>query len=420
MLDPVCIAMPVNAWTSNLFDVNTLGNEAVEGQIASVDMGNANSNAIIEFKSVAPSILQQRPNYYKHAVLRNLSIPNQFARIVEYTFLGNNRAQVVTDNLQFQYNLGDFVAIVDPTDFTSPTADFLFVPDGATNEQAYANKIIYNETLNQSRPIGSYDAKTGMLLIGGTTAVGWLPSHNYSIRTAAPNYVLIAGGASTTSQVIIPAIPGDFNNWFIRVPRNRYNNTVVNPQGEARRIVSYNATTNTALVSPPFSASPATMKIELMQQGYDNANPFNWRGNMSQEIPTYKVALKRLILPNKVMSVGNGGRPSFANYFYVELSNVDIPSQQLYSIYSNNPHSSRAVFRATVKDVVRLQELDFIALEGDMVQTLRIRLESNIKIRIVIPSTGETFQTTLQDNMSPDAPNPFLQVNALFEFQQIN
>jgi hypothetical protein len=74
------------------------------------------------------------------------------------------------------------------------------------------------------------------------------------------------------------------------------------------------------------------------------------------------------------------------------------------------------MFRATVKDINNPDEQKFVALEGDnMTQTVRFRLDSNIKIKITLNSTGETFETTLVDNVPPAEPNHDLQINTLFE-----
>jgi len=51
-----------------------------------------------------------------------------------------------------------------------------------------------------------------------------------------------------------------------------------------------------------------------------------------------------------------------------------------------------------------------------MKQIIRFKLDSSIQMRIVIPGTGQTFQTVMTDTESPEAPNPAVQINALFEF----
>lgn len=419
--DPICVACPFTAWTGGYFDVNTLGNESVEGQILSSGLGNANSKNVIEFKQNPPSILQQRYNYYKHAIFRNFSQPDQFARILEYIYLGNGRGQVTLSDTNFQFNFGDFFLIVDPSDTNDPTAVYLFVPAGSNNRQDYLNKIIYNETLDESRIVSSYDSQTGILGVGGNPVFLWQRFDNYSIRNTIPNYIFISGGASTTDQVVITGVAAVnmdniYQSWFLRIPQVLYNNTVVSPQGEVRRIVSYDGTTQTATVFPPFTSGTAGLKFELMQFGYDNANPLTWRLNMTQEIPVYNIRLKRLVLPNQVLAVGNGGKTAFQNYFYVELSNIDPSSNNMLNIFSNNPYAMRAMFRASVKDVNNPEDQEFVALEGDgMRQTVRFRLDSNIRIKVTLGSTGETFQTTLPDNVPPAEPNHDLQINALFE-----
>jgi len=419
--DPICVACPVNEWTGGYFDANTLGNESVEGKILSTGLGNANSKNVIEFRQVAPSVLQQRYNYYKHAIFRNSSQSDQFARILEYIYLGNGRAQVTLSDENFQFTFGESFFIVDPSDTTDPTALYLFVPAGSDNRQDYLNKIIYNETLDEWRPVGAYDSQTGILSVGGDPAFAWQRFHNYSIRSTIPNYIFTSGGASTTDQVVLTgasAVNTDniYQSWFLRIPQTLYNNTVTAPEGEVRRIVAYDGATQTATVFPPFTAGTAGLDFELMQFGYENANPLTWRFNLRQEIPVFNIRLNRLVLPNRVLAIGNGGKTAFQNYFYVELSNVDPSSTNTLNIFSNNPYAVRAMFRATVKDINNPDEQKFVALEGDnMTQTVRFRLDSNIKIKITLNSTGETFETTLVDNVPPAEPNHDLQINTLFE-----
>jgi hypothetical protein len=70
-----------------------------------------------------------------------------------------------------------------------------------------------------------------------------------------------------------------------------------------------------------------------------------------------------------------------------------------------------------VKDIEHQGTSQFIALKGDdMKQIMKFRLDSSIRIRILIPSTGETFKTVISDTIAPALPNPAIQINALFEF----
>lgn len=410
MLDPVCIAAPEISWTGNFFDSNALGSTFIQGQIIDLGIGFANSSTEIILKALAPSQFREQFNYYLHAVVRRTVLGDtSFVRITSSEYLGDNRMKIkVVPGLIF--NTLDIVSIVDPTDFSDPNNAFIFIPTGSENEQDYRDKLLFNETLTLSVSIKYYDATLGIATLSGSV-LGWLPTHNFSIRKQNPNYVFVAGLTSTPSNVVFPVIPNDFSNWFIRVQAPIYNDAVIQPQGETRKIVQYNAPN--ATVAPAFSASPAGLFIELMQQGYDNVNPFTWRGTVSQEIPTYRVRLIRLILPNLPMITSRGGNPSVANYFYVELGNSG--TQNMYSICSNNPNAVKANFRVTVKDLVRLKDLEFITLEGDVNQIMRIRIDSNLYIKVTT-SSGELFKTVIKDTTSPLSPKYNIQVNALFEF----
>lgn len=406
MLDPVCVAIPEQSWTASLFDVAFPAATAIQAQITLGGFGNTNAPTEIVLNAIGLSQFQQQYNYYKHAVVRH-TVLNSSARIIESKYLGNNLllCKLLTP---FEYQLLDLVDIQDPTDLTNAV---LFIPNGSNNQDKYVNRLCYNESTNDSCSILSYDSKIGTLFLD-TVPAAWLPTHSFSIRKASPNYIYIAGALSTNSIILLPPTTENLSNWFIRVPRSIYNNTVVPPEGETRQIISYDTTTFTATVNPPFSASPAGLTIELMQEGYDSVNPFSWRGTLSQEVPVYRVRLLKLILPNLPMVSLTGGNPALANYFYVELSNSGSPTR--YSICSNNPAAVKAGFRVTVQDVVRLNELQYVTLTGDVTQDIRIRLDSTLYFKVTA-SSGELFQPIVSDNFSPLPPEPSVQITALFE-----
>lgn len=440
MEDPVSQSEPVNAWTSGLFNVNSVGSNNISGQIENINLGNANSATLIEFRVNDPNLLQPRKNYYRNAVLRNLT--NQtLARISEYIYMGNNRGQTTLyQDSAFVYNFGDLIEIVDPTDFTDSLNSFLFVPAGSIFTQNYLGKLIYNETLADSRTISNYDNQTNLIKISSPSIESsfstWTTQDNYSIRQVAPAFTFSIDDASSTSSQIVITGPAasDVNNtylaWYIRIPKTIYDTV---DTAESRRIVNYDGVTKIAIVNPAFNSLPPTglatglvdadptsvarfQSAELMQYSYDNANPLNWSSSLSQETPLYSIKLRRLVLPNQILAVGTGSKPAYQPYFYVELSSGD-PWSPFYNIYSNNPNAVHAIFRATVKNIQDLETSQFIALKGDgMRQIIRFRLDSTIRMRILIPSTGQTFKTVTSDTVAPAVPNPAIQINALFEF----
>jgi len=410
MIDPTCVTLPTNVWTGSYFNVNNLGGSGIQGTV----VGSCCA-PIITLAPVGAAVFEVREDYYKRAVVQNMTQPTQVSTVTQSKSLGGGKMQIMISSQRFLFNTGDTFVITDSTDFADPNNSYLFTP---CSTNSCVNQVLYNETVNQSRPI-SYDNGTGLLQINGSTT-GWTKTDNFSLRPAPPNYVCTSGVGSTTNQIVLTgtaaASSTNFQNWFIRIPKNLYGNTESLPQGLSRRIVNYDNVTKTITVNPPLPASPVGLQVQLMQAGYDNAVPFNTRITVSGEIPTYTVRLVSLTIPNIELAVGSGGKPAFSNFFYVELSNPDVPQAQFYNIFSNNPYSTRALFRVTVKDIENPNIIKFVPLEGDMAQTIRIRLDSNMRMRVSIPSTGQTFRTIISDTQSPDTPNPAIQICGLFEF----
>ena len=407
--DSVALASPPLAWTAYLFDTTALGANNVQGTITNA------SNQTITFTSPAGA-LQQSPDYYRGATWRSITDPTQYAKVTSYKYLGSDRGQVTLDNAVV-VAVGDTFNILDPTDLTDISNPLFFVPMGSDDYRGY---ILYNETLNQYRTINSYDSTTGLLTVDASVPVaGWLPTHNYSIRKNLPVLVSVAGAGSTNIQVVFGAGAGPidldnfYNGWYIRTPRTVYDNNLVPPQGEQRRIIAYDGATFTATVSPGFTASTLGFTVELLQFSYDNMYPFSFRATLQQEAPTYAISLNKLILPNKVLKVHEGGKTAFHNYVYVELSSIDNPANNI--IFSNNPNAVRALFTASINNIDDADQQDYVVINGDdMTQTVRFKLDTNFKFRVSMPN-GETFETVLNDNFSPLEPNPKLQIRALFQ-----
>jgi hypothetical protein len=413
--DPVITSSPTVEWTASLFNATVLGATNVQGMVTSITSGN-----IITFSS-AIGVLQQSENYYIHSTWRSIINPTQYARITSYTYLGNDRAQVTLDS-SVTVTIGDTFDMLDSTDLTDLANPLFFVPNGSNESGDYINFILYNESLNQFRVINNYNNLTGIVTLNITTAViGWLPTHNYCIRQQPPVLVSIAAIGSSTNQVVFGAgasnIDNIYNGWFVRTPRSIYDNTIVQPQNEQRRIISYNGVTLTATVSPAFTATTLGTTVELLQFSCDNLYPFTFRATIQQEIPTYSIRLNRLILPNRVLKVHGGGKTAFHNYVYVELASINNPNNNV--IFSNNPNAVRALFSASITNIDDIDQSDYIVMDGDdITQTIRFKLDTNFKFRISMPN-GETFQTVMADNLSPLAPNPKLQIRALFQFTSI-
>lgn len=412
-VDPVSKATPLLSWTSNRFQQNAASSTTVSGTVLATGVGQSNSNDIIIFQTGANN-LQQEYNYYIHSILQSTS-PAAKSRIIEYKYLGNNTGQVKL-NIPINLPAGTTVQITDPSSFADPNLGLLFVPGGGEGNDDYFGKIIYNETLKESRIITGYDNDTGLLTIGLPSIATWLTTHNYSIRPENPLFATVSGGASTRTNIIITGgstVDNIYNGMFIRVVPVVYINNLTPPENEYRRIVAYDGTTNVATVFPPFSGPVLISNIELLQFSYDNANTFTYKGTLEGEPSIYAIRLLSLTLPNRILEGANGGKIAYYPYVYVELTPYNIPSNNL--IMSNNPNAINMMFKASLNNIQNIQDAVFTHLKGDdMVQVFRFKVDTNFKVKVILPG-GELFKIVEPEYFSPSAPNPIAQISMLFE-----
>ena len=195
------------------------------------------------------------------------------------------------------------------------------------------------------------------------------------------------------------------------------------PFDEIRRITSYDATTQVATVSPPFTTLvAANTNVEVLPFTLDSCVPFAYTGSMvsQQEMVCYEIELLNLVLPNQTLAVQGGGRTAFQQYIYVEFSNVSAAGGVTpHSIYSNNPSSTKMTFRAAIDDIPNPIISGFIKIDGDgMVQTLKFKPNDNLKISIRMQD-GELYKVVKKDRPPPFEPDPTVQISACFSVRRL-
>lgn len=414
-IDPVSLATPLLSWTGNRVDAT--GGVTVTGTILTPSPSSTQSEFIIEAIS---GELQQKSDYYNALILQNTTIGDS-RRIVDYEFLntsgGMDRARItVFPSFPDTFSLGDSFSITDSTDLTFP---HIFVPCGRDGDNAYFACIIYNESLNQSRNVSGYNDETHLLTVE-TPIIGWLSTHNYSIRKEQP-LVLTIGAATTSTVTLTNGSTNDdfYNGHFIRIRAAVYGDNLTPPEGETRKIVDYDGSSGIATVFPPFPVVPVLGDIEILNFSYDNLRPFVYTGSMvsQQELVCYEIELINLILPNQVLNVGTGSRIAFYPFVYVELSNST--SRTTNIIMSNNPNATRMLFRAPIDDVSNPETTSFINVDGNgMKQTIKFKPNETLKFSVRLPS-GEVYDTVLGDYVSPSVPNELSQISALFGIKRL-
>ena len=226
-----------------------------------------------------------------------------------------------------------------------------------------------------------------------------------------------------------------YTNFAIRIVANftlpqyyKYvDNIAIAPLNESRTIISStydNSSGNTILtLYPPLYALPdADTYFEILNFSYDNFNPFTYTGSLvsQQDMVCYEIELLNLILPNEVLAVGEGGRIAFYPYVYAQISNVSSAGGRLKNIiYSNNPNSTRAIFRIPIDDVINPLISTFIKVDGDgMVQTIKFKPNDNLYFSVFL-ANGELYETILPEYFSPAPPNPTSQISASFSIRRL-
>jgi len=434
-IDPVSLAAPLTSWTSGKFDVTAVGTSVTTTVAAIVPPDLvAGTNTPSVFIVTAPvGQLQVTLNYYIGAVARNTTT-SQSRRIEQYRFLGhdsagNDRAEIWVERyFSDTFSNGDTIVINDPTDLSDVLFPLIFVPVGRLTANGYPKNFLYNETVNQYRPIIGYDFfthlleldTTGVATISSGPVIGWAITDDYCIRKEVPILTGAVGAGATITTIPLgvgaSTINSFYNRQFLRITSGVEKNSV-------KMIVAYNGTTQTATVHPPFATAPAVaVTYEILAFSYDGAVPFSYSGSLvsQQEEVCYEIKLIDLIIPNRVMNVGHGSRAAFYTYMYVELTNVSGASAGVNNIiYSNNPHSTKMLIRSCMDDVQEPLRSPFLKLDGNgMTQVVKFKPNDSIRFALKLPN-GQFFETVTTDTVSPFPPNEDIQISAMFSLKRL-
>jgi hypothetical protein len=389
-VDAVSTQAPLISWVGDAIDVATMVISVTEqGMVL----------------AVPTPVFLNIPNYYQGALLINTS--GFSFRINSSSFIGTAGGM---DYIEIKANttlvsLGDVVEIKS----FNISGLTLFVPGGIDLENAYTHSNIYNETRGESALISGYSRESHQIV--SIIPPLWLTTDNYSIRKQLPtvgNFPIGAG--STMTLVNIVGIPFQIDpGSFLRVLTT---NETVN-------IVAFNSTTNTVTVNPPLSTSfPASTKIEILSQSYDNYKTLLYSGTSvgQHEQVAYDIKLVSCTIPQMEISNGNGGFPADYPFLYVELVDTNHPTQ---NITCSNNSINKSYFKVTTPTGQLYNRVEnFTKFTGDLSsQTIRFRPTSNFRVAWRFPS-GEEIKFIQKDTSSPYEPNSFLQTSVYFNLER--
>ena len=473
--DPVCISAPIKTWVPK--DLELTG-----GVIELLSMAPLNQKGVFTVCFPSNIKVNTLSGYYNGCPIKmNPGTPTGTVIITAWDVLSLNPNPsgkdcfIVSVSPDFSMIPVGTVEFLQGTDLT--IGKFL-IPDGFEADYYYVGYIMYNENLNRWRPIISYN-KTHRLAgvdlspeYGGPIDINpvetWEVWHTYSIRKALPKYFgelpncgCLPYPFNKSTSFVIPCNTNVMIGDFIRFTFTKEKNSIPPVKSDyiekGYKNISCRITGYTGKGSPAVPAVPATQWrpavpaipaippnvvtvdccmldlkfcddnmdpiincFEILQFTRDNAVPFCYSGSTvsQQEMVCYEIKLINLVLPNKTLV--SGGRVAFYPYVYVELQNVSGASAgNKCIIYSNNPNSTKMLFRAAIDDIRDPSTSPFIKIDGDgMVQTIKFKPNDNLKFGVYIPN-GQPLETVDKDCLSPLPADALLQVSATFEIKRL-
>lgn len=144
----------------------------------------------------------------------------------------------------------------------------------------------------------------------------------------------------------------------------------------------------------------------------EGVSPLNFSGSLitNSQMQCFSMEIVSLILPNRILSIGEGLLTSAYPFVFVDIVNESLPSGGNYfQIVSNNPFATKASFVCSISDVNNPEASPFIKISSDGArQITKFSPFDNLRVRITLPN-GVPFETNEKDFYVPGSPNPLLQ-----------
>lgn len=389
----------------------------------------------------------QIDSFYEGAslILYNNSVIQSVHRIDIYKPIDSTHCLVaITPSISItQLNqIGNRCTITNPTVITK-TYNFFFVPAGTIADNGYVGLYLYNETISNRcfiptfRAIINYDGVLKCVSVENSIYPIWRDNDVYSIRRELPIKIgeLVVNTQNTLQSIILQSMDdvGTYERNFIRICTPYDQNEYVFPTvGTSSTITTveldcnllkcnlYPTLKNTISTVSTLPTISSSRIYEILPFTRDNAVPFVFIGSSlsQQELVCYELQLISLILPNIPLRHYPGSRIVYYPYLYIELTNLNTPISSNI-MYSNNPNSSKMIFRAPITDISNQINTSFIKLTGNgMIQTIKFRPNDNFHFAVYTPD-GNLFETQFIDSISPAPPLPICQISVCFSCKRI-
>jgi hypothetical protein len=268
--------------------------------------------------------------------------------------------------------------------------------------------------------ITSYDGTTKIATVNVNFPSVPNTSQVYFTRFASPSF------QGTVVATVLPAV-SSYTTFTLDSSASSINNAYVNSYvrfnsganiGQTARILSYSGITRLVTLSSPLTNIPGIGDaVEIDSYTRDNASTLIYSGNISSSQNCYyEIELIWLSIPNQLLGNGYGGHLDAYPYVYVQLYNQ---GNQLSNqvLYSNNPNSTNSLFKVPVDQYYG--STSFLTLSTNRSkQVVLFHPDQDLYFAVTLPD-GSVIRYDIEDTMSPNPPNPLLQVNALFSIRKL-
>ena len=369
-----------------------------------------------------------------------------YSKIVSYDIFTRSATLETPLTLQHEYSLRKTLQSETYTTINIPSLSGIITQQlnpttikvtGLTSTSNYnCFEIIINNTIIST--ISTYNSVTLQIILNSPIDLSTLPPFpTFTINTIFTKLENYPQLSITSNCIFLPPTANQTDNYYTGKYIYVYPSPGINIEGSCFYIQSYigngyNACFLTTVNTPDVKGAtskypsydnmtiaipPPGTTINIVTFSKDNYTPLIYNGSVvsQQETVAYEISLLSLNLPNITLTTGSN--IAFYPYVYVEFCVINKQAPNI--IYSNNPNSNRALFLVTIRDIKDKRITPFIKLNGrSMIQTVKFKPNDCLRFSVFLPN-GTLFQTIMSDYYSPSAPNPFVQIDALFGIDRL-
>ena len=202
---------------------------------------------------------------------------------------------------------------------------------------------------------------------------------------------------STTSSLVLSASPyfknpatNEINDMWIMITDTEDTwpvfTTPISILGQCYKIVSYDSTTQTAIVTPALpTIPPAGTSYEIYKTFKEGVGSMWFSAGIKDKCITHcrTVTLTGLTLPNAVLSTRSGGRIDRFPYVILRVSNEGISNTSISTIATNNPSEHSATFIVPIQITLSTQR--YFTISTNISKKMLIDFNRPIRFTILSP-----------------------------------